>query len=258
MRRIASKYIYISIQTTYLVALLGGCATAPQAARDDAELAYDPTQHTRRVKRRLQSSPLGLPRLPTTPEEARAWRGDGLGPRELELVSVNTKEETRVTLFGGDGRMDPDAAAELTWTLRDWRRDEQHRPPPRLLTLLYLVAQHYQQPLHLVSGYRHPKRPGSGSRHGTGCAADFYIEGVEPAEVAHFIRSTFEQVGVGYYPRSGFVHLDVREASYYWIDHSGPGEPQRHEPIEVSPTPPPGSDWTVHTHDLPAAYLGSR
>ncbi|HEY0711832.1 MAG TPA: hypothetical protein VGF45_04105, partial [Polyangia bacterium] len=31
--------------------------------------------------------------------------------------------------------------------------------------------------------------------------------------------------GVGYYPNSSFVHLDIRRgASAFWIDYSGPGE----------------------------------
>ena len=34
-------------------------------------------------------------------------------------------------------------------------------------------------------------------------------------------------VGVGFYPESSFVHLDVRDASYFWIDDSAPGEPTR-------------------------------
>src|SRR5262249_25624553 len=33
----------------------------------------------------------------------------------------------------------------------------------------------------------------------------------------------FGFVGVGFYPKSGFVHLDVRDASYFWTDDSAPG-----------------------------------
>jgi len=39
------------------------------------------------------------------------------------------------------------------------------------------------------------------------------------------LRRTFDKVGVGYYPNSSFVHLDVRkDHSAFWIDYSGPGE----------------------------------
>ena len=38
-------------------------------------------------------------------------------------------------------------------------------------------------------------------------------------------------MGVGIYPVSGFVHLDVRERSYFWSDSSGPGEENRERAI---------------------------
>jgi hypothetical protein len=39
------------------------------------------------------------------------------------------------------------------------------------------------------------------------------------------LRSRFKNVGVGYYPNSSFVHLDVRRgSSAFWIDYSGPGQ----------------------------------
>src|SRR5262249_37145908 len=34
-------------------------------------------------------------------------------------------------------------------------------------------------------------------------------------------------VGVGIYPVSGFVHVDVRERSYFWVDMSGPRQKNR-------------------------------
>ena len=38
-------------------------------------------------------------------------------------------------------------------------------------------------------------------------------------------RHDSKKVGVGYYPNSSFVHLDVRkDRSAFWIDYSGPGE----------------------------------
>jgi hypothetical protein len=45
--------------------------------------------------------------------------------------------------------------------------------------------------------------------------------------LARWLDNTFADVGVGYYPRSGFVHLDRRDRSFYWIDNSGPGQRSR-------------------------------
>ena len=38
-------------------------------------------------------------------------------------------------------------------------------------------------------------------------------------------------VGVGIYPTSQFVHVDVRPRSYFWIDNSGPGKRNRERGI---------------------------
>ena len=40
--------------------------------------------------------------------------------------------------------------------------------------------------------------------------------------------SGLPHVGVGYYPNSTFVHLDVRSTKAIWVDLSGPGEPPRY------------------------------
>ena len=34
----------------------------------------------------------------------------------------------------------------------------------------------------------------------------------------------FDDVGVGFYPNSTFIHFDVRDRNAYWIDVSGPGQ----------------------------------
>ena len=47
----------------------------------------------------------------------------------------------------------------------------------------------------------------------------------EEHELRDYFRRTFQHVGVGYYPNSSFVHLDVRDGpSAFWIDYSGPGQ----------------------------------
>jgi hypothetical protein len=51
-----------------------------------------------------------------------------------------------------------------------------------------------------------------------------------------FLR-TQARVGVGYYPNSSFVHLDVRKQSAYWVDHAGPGQPPSYLP-RPAPLPP--------------------
>jgi hypothetical protein len=102
-----------------------------------------------------------------------------------------------------------------------------HAIAPRLLDLVYRTMRYFEAPLvHVVSGYR---RDRAGSRHTQGRAIDMVIPGVTNEELAAYAR-TFGFVGVGIYPKSGFVHLDVREHSYFWVDNSMPGERSRPVP----------------------------
>ncbi len=103
----------------------------------------------------------------------------------------------------------------------------EHKMDPRLMKLLFQTGHHWPgRRLEVVSGYRHPdvaKNPHS--PHMKGLACDFRVEGVKTAELRDYLRHTFDKVGVGYYPNSSFVHLDVRkDRSAFWIDYSGPGE----------------------------------
>ncbi len=93
-------------------------------------------------------------------------------------------------------------------------------PHPRVLDLVYAATLHFGAPyVTLISGVR---RDRSGSRHSHGLAADVVLPGVEDEELAAFFRAQ-GFVGVGTYPRSGFVHVDTRDQSYFWIDYSAPG-----------------------------------
>jgi uncharacterized protein YcbK (DUF882 family) len=102
-----------------------------------------------------------------------------------------------------------------------------HAMNPRLERLLYQTGRHWPgQRLEVVSGFRSPtvaKNPHS--PHMKGLACDFRVVGVKNTELRDYLRRSMKKVGVGYYPNSSFVHLDVRkDRSAFWIDYSGPGE----------------------------------
>lgn len=123
---------------------------------------------------------------------------------------------------GGFAAYDLDRAAKL---LHDGAGN-QHPIEPRLLDVVYRVQTHFSaQEIRVVSGYRAPK-PGNASNHGKGRAIDLVVPGVTDEDVAKFARE-IGYVGVGVYPVSGFVHVDVRDRSYFWIDSSGPGKRNR-------------------------------
>jgi hypothetical protein len=114
--------------------------------------------------------------------------------------------------------------------MREFLRPRESRkrktPNARLLSLIAQVSDHYGgRPLHVVSGYRLPGGlTRTTSRHVAGEAIDFRIPGVPLTELRDYC-SRFENVGVGYYPNTQFVHLDVRRQAARWTDWSLPGQP---------------------------------
>lgn len=148
--------------------------------------------------------------------------------RELHLYVINTNEHYRITLYDEEGRMLPQALLQLRVALRDQRVDVGLVPKPRLAAMLYLVGQHYDRPLQVISGYRVAGVNATlGSRHGFGAAADFSIQGVRPSQLIVTLEQMFRPIGLGHYTRSGFIHLDDRDVSYSWLDSSLPGRASR-------------------------------
>lgn len=102
-----------------------------------------------------------------------------------------------------------------------------HAADPGLLSRLQAVAGEFPgHQITIVSGYR---PGGNGAYHRHGKAVDVRVEGVKTEALATFCRGLVD-TGCGYYPNSGFVHLDVRPKGtghVYWIDAAAPGEPSQ-------------------------------
>ena len=150
----------------------------------------------------------------------RSAETDPRGRSMLALTTLNRGESLAVVADGDEGGF---ASADLDRVAHLLRAagGEEHPVDPRTLALVYRIQVHFGVPeLRVVSGYRVPK-PGSHSNHGKGRAIDLVVPGVADEEVARFARG-LGFVGVGVYPTSQFVHVDIRPRSYFWIDYSGP------------------------------------
>lgn len=94
---------------------------------------------------------------------------------------------------------------------------------PKLTECLQKIRDHFGKPVNVSSGYRcqkHNKNVGgaTGSRHTKGHAADIYIDGVAPAEIAKYAES-IDILGIGLYETDEdgwFVHVDVRDYKSFW------------------------------------------
>lgn len=147
------------------------------------------------------------------------------GYLELNGATAGWKGMARV-----DGAVPSDAQRGVDQVLAFWRDGESHSIDPRLIEHLSEVSDHFGgRAIRVVSGFR-PETPTQytpHSRHNQGEAVDFVVDGV-PNEVVRDYCRTLGAVGVGYYPHSSFVHLDVRAVPAYWVDESGPGEAPRY------------------------------
>jgi len=96
----------------------------------------------------------------------------------------------------------------------------------RLIRMVAKVSEKFgNRPIRIVSGYR-TRSFFEDSRHKMSRAVDFSIPGIPNETIRDYLRS-LPEVGVGYYPNSSFVHLDVRDSATYWVDYAGPGEAPR-------------------------------
>ena len=97
----------------------------------------------------------------------------------------------------------------------------------QLVEYLQKIRNHFGKPVNISSGYRcatHNKNVGgaTGSRHSKGQAADIYISGIAPAEIAKYAESLGIK-GIGLYEtdKDGhFVHVDTRTTKSFWYGQS--------------------------------------
>jgi uncharacterized protein YcbK (DUF882 family) len=159
---------------------------------------------------------------------AQTITGASRPPLVLSRVLGGGEAVTLVPQRDDGGFSDEDLQRAATaWCPKEAKKV--HAISPRLLDLVYRAQRHFGAPLvHVVSGYR-PDR--AGSRHTQGRAIDFVLPGVTNEQLQDYVR-TFGFVGVGIYPKSGFVHLDVRDTSYFWVDNSLPDERSRSVPVD--------------------------
>jgi uncharacterized protein YcbK (DUF882 family) len=165
-----------------------------------------------------------------TPPAARTIARDDAGRATLSLFALNTNERVEVLPVASEGGFSDVALERVAHFMREPSTGLEHPIHPRLLDLVYRIESHFAAAeIRMLSGYRSP-RGGRASNHGRGRAMDLIVPGHPDEEVARFVR---EQgfTGVGVYPVSGFIHVDVRDRSYFWVDSSGPGKRNRERGI---------------------------
>lgn len=141
------------------------------------------------------------------------------GSRQVSLLNLHTGDTLKATYWDG-GAYVRDALAAIDKVLRDHRTGETHPISPRLLDLLSDLSDRLEPTgaVQVISGYRSPKTnaalhmTSSGvatrSLHMEGLAMDIRMPGVR-LDSLRDAAVAMQAGGVGYYPGSDFVHIDV-------------------------------------------------
>jgi uncharacterized protein YcbK (DUF882 family) len=168
----------------------------------------------------------------TAPNATYAMRAKT--PGVIHATRLATNEDFVIRVSSRHGHAAPTALASFEKMMRSGG-GLSHPPDPRLIELVGTVSNHFgSRRIEVISGFR-PYTPAQytpHSNHNIGHALDFRVVGV-PNEVLRDYCRTLKDVGVGYYPNSTFVHLDVRSTPAFWIDFSRPGEPPRYNAANV-------------------------
>ncbi len=154
--------------------------------------------------------------LPQGPAFAHSLDGS---PRTLAFRNLHTGDALDV-VYWAEGRYQPEALKQLDYVMRDWRSGEVAPIDSKLFDRLHLLRKELESDatFEIVSGYRSPatnaqlreKSNGVAKRslHMKGQAIDVALPGRRLSD----LRETAMRLrlgGVGYYPKSGFIHLDT-------------------------------------------------
>ncbi|PSW21176.1 DUF882 domain-containing protein [Photobacterium sanctipauli] len=138
--------------------------------------------------------------------------------RKISLTNIHTREELESEYFDGTYYL-KEELQKINHICRDFRRNEVANMDRRLfdaITNIQAGLGHKGQ-VRIISGYRSPatnkalqKNGGVATKsyHMKGQAIDFNLEGVSLSRIRNAALE-LRLGGVGYYPQSGFVHIDT-------------------------------------------------
>jgi uncharacterized protein YcbK (DUF882 family) len=147
------------------------------------------------------------------------------GERVLRFQSIHTGEKISAT-YWADGNYIPEEIAELDRVLRDHRSNEVMAMDHGLYDLLYTLQQQVEKTgtYQVISGYRSPatnaklRGVSNGvakrSLHMQGKAIDIRFPGIELKHLRQAALS-LRAGGVGYYPKSNFIHVDTGRPRFW-------------------------------------------
>jgi uncharacterized protein YcbK (DUF882 family) len=181
------------------------------------------------ASRSIFQPPLKPPEKPLTPHTTyqRSFFHPVTNPPEKTVALYNTHTgESLNAVYWVQGEYLPEALSAVDHVLRDHRTDEIKPIDPQLLDLLHAISEELEcsHAFSIISAYRSPetnaylrfksRRVAEHSLHMDGKAVDLRLPGLAAYAVKR-VAVDLRMGGVGYYPRSDFVHVDVGPVRYW-------------------------------------------
>ncbi|MFA6279858.1 MAG: DUF882 domain-containing protein [Bdellovibrionales bacterium] len=175
-----------------------------------------PDQNRRRF---LQLGLVASTCLLANPSLALARAASSTKMKELAFRNLHTDEKLRVT-YWKNGAFDRSAMGKINHILRDFRTGDVYPISANLIDFLHDLQGklHADTPIEIISGYRSPQTNAAlhsqsdgvarQSYHMKGLATDIRMEGVSLRRL-QTTALFMSRGGVGFYPKSDFVHVDV-------------------------------------------------
>jgi uncharacterized protein YcbK (DUF882 family) len=145
--------------------------------------------------------------------------------RRLKLFNLHTLERVDA-VYWEKGAYIPDALEAISIVLRDFRSGDAWPIDARLLDTVSALSARVEndRPFQIVSAYRSPKtnamlrarsqEVAESSVHMEGLAMDLYLDDT-PLDRLHAAAVSLGAGGVGLYPVTGFIHMDVARVRYW-------------------------------------------
>jgi uncharacterized protein YcbK (DUF882 family) len=138
--------------------------------------------------------------------------------RSLSFIHTHTGESLSAVYFQ-DGSYQPKGLEQINHVLRDFRTGDVHPIAPGVLDILFdlQLLTNRSGPYEVISAYRSPQTNTTLRKHSSGVAEhSLHMEGrAIDVRLAGFSTRKLRELalqmgrgGVGYYPKSDFVHLD--------------------------------------------------
>lgn len=167
----------------------------------------------------------GLVTMASSSAWAAAIRMPNSGSFKVAFRNQHTGESFNGVYRVGNKYL-PDAFNQINHVLRDFRTGEEFPIDPRSIDIVYMLQSKTgsREPIEVLSGYRSPKtnsmlrHASSGvaknSLHMVGQAIDLRLPGYSTRRLRD-VAIDLRAGGVGYYPKSDFVHVDSGKVRHW-------------------------------------------